>query len=80
MFSKSIFVFAFLAVAKLAVATPPACLLGAIATQDDPSKVSEICKNSKMSGYISSACGDSTQQAMSAFSAVCKEAGVTVGM
>jgi len=78
MFSKSIFVFAFLAVSKLAVATPPACLLSAIMTQDDPSKVSDICKNGKMSGYISGACGDETQQAMVAYSAVCKEAGVTV--
>jgi len=78
MFSKSAFVFAFLAVAKLAVATPPACMLAAIMTQDDPSKVEDICKNGKMSGYISSACGDNTQVAMNAYADVCKQAGVTV--
>jgi len=78
MFSKSIFVFAFLAVAKLAVATPPACMLAAIMTQDDPSKVEDICKNGKMSGYISSACGDDTQVAMNAYADVCKQAGVKV--
>jgi len=78
MFSKSVFVFAILAAAKLAVAIPPACLLGALMNNDDPSQVSTVCKNSKMPGYISDVCGDNTQIAMTAFANVCKEAGVKV--
>jgi len=78
MFSKSAFVLAFFAIAKLATATPPACLLAAINTQDDPSKVSDICKSSKMEPTIVSYCGDNTQQALSDFASVCKGVGVTV--
>ncbi|OCL13881.1 hypothetical protein AOQ84DRAFT_351781 [Glonium stellatum] len=78
MFSKSTFVLAFFAIAKLATATPPACLLAAINTQDDPSKVSDICKSSKMEPTIISYCGDNTQQALSDFASVCKGVGVTV--
>jgi len=77
MFSKSAFVLAFFAIAKLATATP-ACLLAAINTQDDPSKVSDICKSSKMEPTIISYCGDNTQQALSDFASVCKGVGVAV--
>ncbi|OCK81142.1 hypothetical protein K432DRAFT_381580 [Lepidopterella palustris CBS 459.81] len=78
MFSKSIIVIAFVAIAKLATATPPACLLAAINTADDPSKVSDICQSSKMENTIVSYCGSNTQQALSDYALVCKGAGVTV--
>jgi hypothetical protein len=78
MFSKSALVLTFFVIAKLATATPPACLLAAINTQDDPSEVSDICKSSKMEPTIISYCGDNTQQALSDFASVCKGVGVTV--
>jgi len=78
MFSKSAFVLAFFVISKLATAAPPACLLAAINTQDDPSKVSEICKSSTIEPTIISYCGNNTQQALSDFASVCKGLGITV--
>ncbi|CAK3865903.1 Hypothetical predicted protein [Lecanosticta acicola] len=81
MFAKLATVFTLLALsAHVAVATPPACLIAAVNTQDDPSDLKSVCGDgaSVVKKYISSNCGDSQDAANSAFMDVCKDAGVTV--
>ncbi|KAL2355612.1 hypothetical protein BJ546DRAFT_971143 [Cryomyces antarcticus] len=80
MFAKSSIIFAVLAIsAKLAVATPPACLLAAVNVQSDPADLKAVCGNAtSVESTISNICGSNVQPAMSAFSSVCKSAGMTV--
>ncbi|KAF2184350.1 hypothetical protein K469DRAFT_750951 [Zopfia rhizophila CBS 207.26] len=80
MFGKATLFLAFVAVAKLAVAAshPPACMLGAVNTHDDPAKVSEVCKSKDITQTISKFCGDDTKNALSAFADICNKTGVKV--
>ncbi|KAF2467079.1 uncharacterized protein BDR25DRAFT_345241 [Lindgomyces ingoldianus] len=78
MFGKANFLLAFVAVAKLVVATPPACLLGAINTYSTPSDISAVCKSKDITGTIAKFCGNDTKDALSAFADVCNKAGVKV--
>jgi len=81
MFSKSAIVFAFMAVAKLAVATPPACILGAMSSQPDPTDFATICSGKVATGvqsYLSSNCGSSSSDAQKYFADTCKSAGHAV--
>ncbi|KAF1810282.1 hypothetical protein P152DRAFT_460790 [Eremomyces bilateralis CBS 781.70] len=77
---KSFIVVALVALAQFAVATPPACILAAANTQDNPADVEGICKNkaSEIQGNLASICGGQNDNAQSAFAAICKSAGVTV--
>jgi len=80
MFSKSTFLFAFFAISRLALATPPACLLAAVNTQDDPTDMQSICGHnaSDLQSFLNKNCGDNKKAALSAFSDVCQSAGITV--
>lgn len=83
MFAKLTTAFALFAVAaQVAVAAPPACLLAAVNTQDDPSDMKAVCSGgaSEVKKYLSSNCGDNADAANSAFEEQCKDAGVTVCM
>ncbi|KAF1350876.1 hypothetical protein BDV97DRAFT_350583 [Delphinella strobiligena] len=63
----------------IVLATPPACLLGAVGSQATPSGVKGVCGNAtSVENNLSSSCGDNLQAAMSAFSSVCSSAGVTI--
>lgn len=72
-----------LAVSARAVlaALPPACLLQAVNTQDEPSDLKAICGDSPtdVQQAIASMCGDTVSMAQSAFIATCSGAGVQVG-
>lgn len=81
MFAKLTTAFALFAVAaQVAVAAPPACLLAAVNTQDDPSDMKAVCGDgaSEVKKYLSSNCGDNTDAANDAFEEQCKDAGVSV--
>ncbi|KAF2461479.1 hypothetical protein BDY21DRAFT_360583 [Lineolata rhizophorae] len=81
MFSKTAFVFAFFAVARLATATPPACLLAAVNECPDPSDLEAVCGDygSDVQSFLGSNCGDYEEDAMSAFDETCSSAGHSVG-
>jgi len=82
MLSKTTFVLALFAVSKLAMATPPACLLAAVNEQPDPSDLQSICgsKAGDVKSFLSDNCGSFTSEAMSAFKETCSEAGYTVSV
>ncbi len=62
-------------------AVPPACLLEAVNTQDDPSDLSAICGNeaTDVQQAIASVCGNNQSVAQSAFISTCSSAGSSVG-
>lgn len=78
MFSKTLFVIAFAAIAQMVLAAPPACLLGAVNTYEDPADIASVCKARDAATKIQKYCGDSTSDALSAFADICGEAGVEV--
>lgn len=69
--------------ARVAVAAqPPACLLQAVNTQDNPADMSAVCGDSAsaVQSAIASICtGDNAPAAQSAFVATCSAAGQSVG-
>ncbi|KAF2840731.1 hypothetical protein M501DRAFT_990691 [Patellaria atrata CBS 101060] len=83
MFSKSTLFFAFLAVSKLAIATPPACLLAAVNTHEEPSDIAAICGSDSpgMQRIINRVCnGNLKRAAMDAYVSICEGEGHTVRM
>jgi hypothetical protein len=62
--------------------TPPACLLNAVNTQDDPSDLSSVCGDDAIDVQeaIASMCnGNAVSAAQSAFISTCSVAGSSVG-
>ncbi|ORY03935.1 hypothetical protein BCR34DRAFT_573080 [Clohesyomyces aquaticus] len=79
MFGKTTFLLAAVAaIANVVVATPPACMLGAVNTYKTPSDISAVCKSKDMTGTIAKMCGDGASDALSAFADICNKAGVKV--
>ncbi|KAL8877365.1 MAG: hypothetical protein Q9198_004605 [Flavoplaca austrocitrina] len=84
MFAKSALLAAlFAASAHLVAATvPPACLIAAVNTRPDPSKLGLICgsDSGKVESAISEACNTAEHEkaAMAAFEDMCKSIGKTV--
>lgn len=74
------FPIAFFAVRVLAD-VPPACLLSAVNTQDEPSDLSAICGSDAqdVQQAIASLCSDNASVAQSAFISTCSAAGSSVG-
>ncbi|KXT04181.1 hypothetical protein AC578_53 [Pseudocercospora eumusae] len=73
MFARASTVFAILALtAQVVVATPPACVIAAVNTQDDPSNFKTVCGASEVQQYMSSKCGNNLDAAQSYFSDYCK--------
>lgn len=66
--------------AQLALAIPPACLLHAVNTQDEPSDLSAICGDGAQSvqSYMAQNCGNNANNAQKAFIASCSSAGTSV--
>lgn len=71
--------FAFLA--RLAFAIPPACLLHAVNTQDEPADLSAVCGDGALNvqSYMYDNCGNSGDIAQKAFIDTCSSAGTSVG-
>jgi hypothetical protein len=79
MFAKVSTAVAFFMLAAQVAAAPPACLIAAISTTQNPSDVKSICNSpSDIQSTLSSKCGSDASTAQNAFIAVCKDAGVTV--
>ena len=77
-FILSVFAFAVRVLADV----PPACLLAAVNTQDNPADLSAVCGKEApdVQHAIASLCsGDSQSIAQSAFIATCSSAGSSVG-
>jgi len=60
---------------------PPACLLSAVNTQDEPSDMAAICGSDAqdVQQAIASLCGNNASVAQSAFISTCSAAGSSVG-
>lgn len=82
--AKSTIIFAFLALANVIVATvPPACLLAAVNTQDNPADLTKICGSESLSMQreIVTACDqDKIADALQAFAKACSDAGKKVSL
>ncbi|EME83977.1 uncharacterized protein MYCFIDRAFT_214564 [Pseudocercospora fijiensis CIRAD86] len=79
MFAKAPTVLAILALtAQVVVATPPACVLAAVNTQNDPSDFKTVCGASEVQQYMSSKCGNYLDTAQTYFSDYCKANGAKV--
>ncbi|PSN63947.1 hypothetical protein BS50DRAFT_576579 [Corynespora cassiicola Philippines] len=79
MYSKTIFVAAFAAIASVAsAATPPSCLLGAVNSYDKPADLKAICESKDATSKISKICGDAKADALEAFADICNGQGVKV--
>jgi hypothetical protein len=79
MFAKFSTAVALFMLAAQVVASPPACLIAAISTSENPSDVKSICSSpSSIQSSLNSNCGSNASTAQNAFIAVCKDAGVTV--
>jgi len=78
---KTSVVLSLLALSVRVLAIPPACLLDAVNTQDEPSDLAAICGNESkdVQQAIASLCGDNQSVAQSAFIATCSGAGSSVG-
>jgi len=85
MYTSATFLFtAIMALIRVAMATPPACLLAAIAAQSNPADLKSLCGalEPQVAGNITQVChGDSEAAAISAYSATCLSAqGVTISI
>lgn len=84
MFSKLSAAFAIFAIAaQVVVASPPACLIGAVNTQDNPHDIEGVCTGDaaqEVMKTIGSKCGGAKDTATKWFASVCKDAGVTICM
>jgi len=81
MFAKaSTFLAVFAVAARVAVAAPPACLLAAVNTCENPADIKNICSNEsdKVTSYITKNCGDYEDDATKWFKEVCEDAGETI--
>ena len=78
---KSSIILPLLALAGRVLAVPPACLLDAVNTQDEPSDLSAICgaDHKDVQQAIASLCGNNQAVAQSAFVSTCSGAGSSVG-
>ncbi|KAL3427658.1 hypothetical protein PVAG01_01166 [Phlyctema vagabunda] len=84
MYASSTFLFAaVMALARVASATPPACLLAAMGAQSNPADLDSICGSlqNAVAGNITEACsGDNEAAAIKIYSSSCLAAGVTVSI
>lgn len=78
MFSKTLFAVAFAAIASVASAANPGCLLGAVNEYDSPSDIKAVCSAKDLTTQVQSKCGDSTKDALAAMADICNDAGVTI--
>lgn len=78
MFSKTIFVAAFAAIATVASAANPGCLLGAVNQYDKPSDIKAVCSAKDITKQVQDKCGDNTKDALAALADICNDAGVKV--
>jgi len=81
--AKSTIIFAFLALANIVVAVPPACLLAAVNKQENPADLAKICGSDSMSVQrdIVSVCDQSDiSKALQAFAQTCGDAGKKVSL
>jgi cobalamin biosynthesis Mg chelatase CobN len=81
MFAKASTLLAVLALAaRVAAAAPPACLLAAVNTCENPADIKNICSNEsdKVTSYITKNCGDYEDAATKWFKETCEDAGETI--
>ena len=67
--------------ARLSVAIPPACLLHAVNTQNEPGDMGAVCGDGALTvqSYMAANCGNYESDAQKAFIATCSSAGTSVG-
>lgn len=82
MLSKLSAAFAVFAITtQVVVASPPACLLKAVNTQDNPHDIEGVCSGDaakEVAKAMDNDCGDAKDTATEWFASVCKDAGVTI--
>lgn len=68
-------------VTRVVVASPPACLIGAINTQGNPHDIEGLCSGDiakEVAKALNDSCGGDQDIATDWFASVCKDAGVTI--
>lgn len=68
-------------IVHVVTAVPPACLISAVNTQDDPHDIEAVCSGDaaqEVAKAISTNCDDVQDIATEWFASVCKDAGVTI--
>jgi hypothetical protein len=78
MFSKTLFVAAFAAIATVASAANPGCLLGAVNEHETPADIKAVCSTKDIAKQVQAKCGDDTKDALAALADICNDAGVEV--
>lgn len=68
-------------IAQIALAIPPACLLHAVNTQEEPGDFDAVCGDGALTvqAHMAQNCGNYEQNAQQAFIATCSSAGKSVG-
>ena len=79
MFPKTILL-AVAAVASVASAANPGCLLGAVNSYSTPGDIKSVCGEKDIAQVVSKKCGAQTKEALAALADVCNGAGVDVCM
>ncbi|KFZ19049.1 hypothetical protein V502_03834 [Pseudogymnoascus sp. VKM F-4520 (FW-2644)] len=77
----SYFIVALAAFARVALATPPACLIAALGEQSNPADIPTLCKSGldAFYGNITEKCtGDNKAAAVKIYSSTCLASGVTI--
>ncbi|KAJ6024333.1 Period circadian protein [Penicillium herquei] len=78
MLFKSTLALAFVALANIASASTPACVLSVVGDTSNPDDLSSICGSKTIQSTIESKCGDNAETALKFFSNNCKSYGFTV--
>lgn len=81
MFAKASTLLAVFAVAaRVAASSPPACLLAAVNTCENPADIKNICskESDKVTSYLTKNCGDYEDAANKWFKETCEDAGETI--
>ena len=71
MLGRTVFAATLLALAEFAVATPPACLLGAASQFSSPIDMKSVCQSKDLKSEVAKICGNDADAAMAALADIC---------
>ena len=71
MLGRTVFAATLLALAEFAVATPPACLLGAASQFSSPVDMKSVCQSKDLKSEVAKICGNDADAAMAALADIC---------
>ncbi|USP76772.1 uncharacterized protein yc1106_04046 [Curvularia clavata] len=78
MLGRTVFAATLLALAEFAVATPPACLLGAASQFSSPVDMKSVCQSKDLKSEVAKICGNDADAAMAALADICNAQSVQI--